>query len=171
MVAGYTVARAACVPVLRGKGNCSRSAHPRDRHDSTRTFPWQHSVCARVSLVEGDTCDHWKRILGTASYDAVLFYYTFWKKMYTFLVWILAIVGLIFPRVTAAFLYFLTNWFAGVFETWLWPLVGFIFAPYTMLWYSVVVNWYGGEWNTLQFVVLAIAAIADLSASGRSARG
>ena len=85
--------------------------------------------------------------------------------------WLLAIVGLIFPRLAAAFLYFFTSWFNGVFETWLWPALGFIFAPYTMLWYSVVTNWYGGSWGTLQLVVLAIAVLCDFGSSGRSARG
>ena len=85
--------------------------------------------------------------------------------------WLLAVLGLIFPRVAAAFLYFFTNWFDVVFSTWLWPLVGFIFAPYTLLWYSIVMNWYGGVWNTLQLIILAIAVIMDISASGRSWRG
>mgnify|MGYP001573418411 CR=1 FL=1 len=85
--------------------------------------------------------------------------------------WPFAIAGLIFPRLAAAALYFLTSWFTGVFATMLWPVLGFIFAPYTMLWYSVVINWYGGTWGTLQLVVLAIAIIVDLSSSGKSAQG
>lgn len=85
--------------------------------------------------------------------------------------WLIAVVGLIFPRIAALILYFFTTWFAGVFATVLWPVLGFIFAPYTMLWYSAVMNWYGGEWNMLQLVVLAIAILFDLSSSGKSARG
>ena len=85
--------------------------------------------------------------------------------------WLFAILGLIFPRIAALILYFFTAWFTGVFATVLWPVLGFIFAPYTLLWYSVVINWYGGSWGTLQLVVLVIAVIADLSSSGKSARG
>lgn len=85
--------------------------------------------------------------------------------------WLFAIVGLIFPRLAALLLYFLTGWFNAVFQTTLWPILGFLFAPYTMLWYSVVMNWYGGRWNTLQLVVLAIAVLFDFGSGGKSARG
>lgn len=84
--------------------------------------------------------------------------------------WLL-LLGVIFPRVASVALYFFTEWFTGVFATWYWPVLGFIFAPYTMLWYSVVAHWYGGEWGTLQLIVLGVAIIADLSSSGKSARG
>lgn len=85
--------------------------------------------------------------------------------------WLVALLGLVFPRLAAAALYFLTTWFNGVFATVLWPILGFIFAPYTMLWYSVVMNWYGGEWGTLQLIVLVIAVLFDLGSSGKSAKG
>ena len=42
--------------------------------------------------------------------------------------WFFAIVGLIFPRLAAVALYFLTSWFSGVFATVLWSVLGFIFA-------------------------------------------
>lgn len=80
------------------------------------------------------------------------------------------IIALFLPRLVAAYLYFFTTWFVGVFETQLWPILGFILMPYTMLWYSAVMNWYGGEWDILQFVVLGIAVIADLS-SNKSSTG
>ena len=100
------------------------------------------------------------------------FHEFFLKLSYTLsYMWLIALLGLIFPRLVAAALYFLTTWFTGVFATVLWPILGFIFAPYTMLWYSVVVNWYGGEWGTLQLVVLVIAVLCDLGSSGKSARG
>ena len=85
--------------------------------------------------------------------------------------WLFAIVGLIFPRLAAAFLYFFTSWFDAIFQTWYWPILGFIFAPYTMLWYSVVANWYGGQWDTLQLVILAIAVLFDLGSGGKTAKG
>ncbi|HWO07763.1 MAG TPA: hypothetical protein VNM40_04265 [Candidatus Paceibacterota bacterium] len=85
--------------------------------------------------------------------------------------WIILLVGLIFPRLASAILCFFTNWFDGVFLTWYWPLLGFIFMPYTMLWYSAAINWYGGEWQFFQIAVLVIAIIADVSSSGKTARG
>ena len=68
-----------------------------------------------------------------------------WTALYSIHMWLIALVGLIFPRIAAVILYFFTTWFTGVFATVLWPILGFIFAPYTMLWYSAVINWYGGE--------------------------
>jgi hypothetical protein len=70
---------------------------------------------------------------------------------------------LLLPRITILYLYFLTNWFQGVFTGILWPVLGFIFAPTTLIWYSVVEQVYGGTWGTLQIVVLVIAVLIDLS--------
>lgn len=77
--------------------------------------------------------------------------------------------SLFFPRLVAAYLYLLTNWFTGVFETRLWPVLGFLFMPYTMLWYSAVVNWYGSQWGFFQILILIVAVFADLG-SGKHAK-
>lgn len=74
--------------------------------------------------------------------------------------------ALFVPRIVIALLWFLTDWFVGVFDSLLWPLLGFLFAPTTLLWYSVVQNYYGGEWGGLQLVVGAIAVIIDFSPAG-----
>lgn len=79
------------------------------------------------------------------------------------------VIALFLPRAASVYLYFLTNWFAGVFATQLWPILGFILMPYTMLWYSAVINWYGGEWGYLQMGVMLIAILADLSSGGGAA--
>ena len=91
-------------------------------------------------------------------------------SLHTYIMWLFAVVALIFPRLAAVALYFMTNWFDGIFQTWLWPILGFLFAPYALLWYTVVVNWYGGVWGTLQFIVLAIAILFDFASSNRSLR-
>jgi hypothetical protein len=78
---------------------------------------------------------------------------------------LLVLAALFVPRLVAAYLYFFTGWFAGVFETQLWPIAGFIFMPYTMLWYSAVMNWYGGTWDFMQIAVLVVAIIFDLSSN------
>lgn len=72
---------------------------------------------------------------------------------------------LLLPRITILFLWFLTNWFEGLFETLLWPVLGFLFMPTTLIWYSVVEQVYGGMWGTLQIVVMVIAVLIDLSPS------
>ncbi|MDP2648189.1 MAG: hypothetical protein Q8P35_03045 [Candidatus Yanofskybacteria bacterium] len=76
------------------------------------------------------------------------------------------LVGLLFPRLAIAYLWFFTGWFRSVFSAnILWPLLGFIFAPYTLLWYTAVQNWYSGTWGIWQIIILVVAIIADLSSS------
>lgn len=77
-----------------------------------------------------------------------------------------ALLTLFVPRLVIFVLWFFSNWFEGVFETILWPLLGFFFAPTTLLWYSAVQNYYGGTWDTLQYVVLALAILIDVSPAG-----
>lgn len=72
---------------------------------------------------------------------------------------------LLLPRVTIVFLWLLTNWFEGVFESLLWPVLGFLFMPTTLIWYSVVDQVYGGMWDTFQIVIMVIAVLIDLSPS------
>lgn len=72
---------------------------------------------------------------------------------------------LLLPRITIVYLWFLTNWFEGVFDSILWPVLGFLFMPTTLIWYSVVDQVYGGTWDTLQIVVMVIAVLIDLSPS------
>ncbi|HEX5521447.1 MAG TPA: hypothetical protein VFX29_07100 [Longimicrobiaceae bacterium] len=82
----------------------------------------------------------------------------------------LALIGLFVPRVLLLALWFLTNWFQGMFDTLLWPVLGFIFLPTTLLWYSAVQHWYGGEWSLIPIVGIVIALLIDISpASGRRA--
>ena len=83
--------------------------------------------------------------------------------------WLILIVGLFLPRLVTGLLYFLSNWFTGVFETWYWPILGFIFMPYTLLWYSIVSNWFGGVWGPLQFIILLLTIIADISSNAKGA--
>ena len=76
---------------------------------------------------------------------------------------LVALLALVMPRLVIAGLYFLSDWFTGVFGTLLVPLLGFLFLPTTLLWYSVVVNYYDGVWGGLQIVVAVIAVAIDLS--------
>jgi hypothetical protein len=81
---------------------------------------------------------------------------------------IVAVIALLFPRITIVVLWLFTGWFNGVFNGALIPVLGFLFMPVTTLWYSVVVNRYGGEWNTIAVVGMVIAVVIDLSTTGGS---
>ncbi|HET8648453.1 MAG TPA: hypothetical protein VFL95_00310 [Gemmatimonadales bacterium] len=84
---------------------------------------------------------------------------------------LLALIALFTPRLVVALLWFLTNWFQGMFNTILWPILGFIFLPTTLLWYSVVQHWFGGQWTLWPVVGLVIALMIDVSpASGKRRR-
>ncbi|NQV72860.1 hypothetical protein HQ496_07040 [bacterium] len=76
-----------------------------------------------------------------------------------------ALGALILPRLTILYLWFLSNWFVGVFNSLLWPILGLFFAPTTLLWYSVVQQIYNGSWGLFQIVVLVLAIMTDVSPS------
>jgi hypothetical protein len=80
---------------------------------------------------------------------------------------ILVLVALAVPRLVIVGLWFLSDWFGGIFDSMLWPILGFIFLPTTLLWYSAVQNWFGGEWGLWQIAGLVVALMIDTS----SARG
>ena len=79
---------------------------------------------------------------------------------------LLALIGLFVPRVLILLLWFLTDWFVGMFDSLLWPVLGFIFLPTTLLWYSAVQHWYGGEWSLIPIVGIVIALLVGLSPAG-----
>lgn len=84
---------------------------------------------------------------------------------------LLALLALAVPRVVILLLWFLTNWFQGVFSSILWPILGFIFLPTTLLWYTAVQHWFGGHWGLWPVIGIVIALLIDLSpARGRRAR-
>ena len=83
---------------------------------------------------------------------------------------LLGIVGVIFPRIVILVLYFLTDWFNGVFDTVLYPLLGFIIAPVSLLWYSIVIKYFGGQWDIITIVGMVIAVIIDLGGLDTSRR-
>ncbi len=76
---------------------------------------------------------------------------------------IVALFALLVPRITILVLWFITNWFQGVFNTVLWPILGLIFLPTTLLWYSLVHNWFGGQWDLIPIAGLVVALIIDIS--------
>ncbi|CAN5144497.1 hypothetical protein BH20GEM2_BH20GEM2_21910 [soil metagenome] len=81
---------------------------------------------------------------------------------------LLVIAALLGPRIFLLVLWFLTDWFAGMFASLLWPVVGFLFLPTTLLWYSAVQHWFGGVWSTVPVIGLVVSLAIDVSpAAGR----
>jgi hypothetical protein len=73
------------------------------------------------------------------------------------------LLALFVPRLLIVLLWFLTDWFAGMFDTLLWPILGLLLLPTTLLWYSAVQNWFLGQWTLVPVVGLVIAVLIDLS--------
>lgn len=81
---------------------------------------------------------------------------------------LLIVLALALPRGVILGLWFLTDWFEGMFDSLLWPVLGFVFLPTTLLWYSAVEHWFGGEWGLWPVVGLVVALVIDTSpAKGR----
>lgn len=74
---------------------------------------------------------------------------------------ILALIGLVAPRVLMVFIWLLTDWFARAYETALWPILGFVFMPYTTLAFMGAQLRAGGV-QGLWLVLLIVAVLVDL---------
>ena len=82
---------------------------------------------------------------------------------------LLVLFSLLVPRLVLLYLWFLTGWFRGMFDTLLWPVLGFVFLPTTLLWYSAVQHWFDGQWTRWPIVGLVFALMLDVwSGGGRS---
>ena len=78
---------------------------------------------------------------------------------------LLAILVLAFPRIAIVLLYFLTNFFKGVYDTVLIPLLGFIFMPLTLVAYTWLTK-SGQPMDAFYLVVMFVAIIIDLGFIG-----
>ncbi len=83
---------------------------------------------------------------------------------------LLGLIALIVPRVLILTLFFITDWFNGLYDSYLWPVLGFIFAPTTFLWYSYVMLEKGGSWGFFNIFIMVIAVSIDLGGAGSSKR-
>lgn len=83
---------------------------------------------------------------------------------------LITLAGLVAPRVVIVLLWLFSDWFSSFSDNIVLPILGFIFLPYSFLWYSVVVNWYGGEWGVMQGLIMVLAVLFDLGASGDTVR-
>jgi hypothetical protein len=78
---------------------------------------------------------------------------------------LLAILVLAFPRIAIVLLYFLTNFFKGVYDTVLIPVLGFIFMPLTLVAYTWLTK-SGQPMDAFYLVVMFVAIIIDLGFIG-----
>jgi hypothetical protein len=82
---------------------------------------------------------------------------------------LLAILVVAFPRVAILLLYFLTDFFHGVYHGVVIPVAGFLFLPITLLAYTYLQRSHT-PMGTTQFVILFVAVILDLGMLGGSSR-
>jgi hypothetical protein len=75
---------------------------------------------------------------------------------------ILAILGLLFPRVLIIVLWLFTTWFRGVFDNVLYLLLGLIFVPLSTLWYGIVIHYFSGAWTAIPIIGMVVALVIDL---------
>lgn len=81
---------------------------------------------------------------------------------------LLIIFGLITPRLVLL-VAGLAGVFQGVWRTMLWPVLGFLFLPYTTLAYGLA-HAYGNGLEGVWLIVVIVAVLVDLGATGKSAR-
>jgi hypothetical protein len=79
------------------------------------------------------------------------------------------VLGIAFPRVILALLFFFTRYLDRPFHGLLVPLLGFIFLPLTTLIYAVIIN-SGHTPDGLYLVALVICVLADLGMIGGGVR-
>jgi len=78
------------------------------------------------------------------------------------------LIAFLGPRAALVYLWLLTNYLNGAFQSVLWPVLGFFFMPYTTLAYAVAMH--NGGLTNLWLVILVLAVLMDLSVHGGSTR-
>ncbi len=81
----------------------------------------------------------------------------------------LLILGIAFPRVVLAVLFFFTNFLARAYHGILIPLLGFLFLPLTTLIYAWIIN-SGANPQGIYLLAIIICVLADLGLLGHTAR-
>jgi hypothetical protein len=79
------------------------------------------------------------------------------------------VLGIAFPRVILALLFFFTRYLDRPYHGFLLPLLGFIFLPLTTLIYAVIIN-SGHEPDGMYLVAIVICVLADLGLIGGGVR-
>jgi hypothetical protein len=81
----------------------------------------------------------------------------------------LVILGLIFPRLILALLFFFTHYLDRAYQGFLLPLLGFFFLPLTTLIYALIIN-SGNQVQGLYLVAIILCVVADLGLIGGGAK-
>lgn len=82
---------------------------------------------------------------------------------------LLAVLGLLTPRVIMVLLWLFTDYLSRAFGTFLWPLLGFIVLPTTTLAYAVAQNSFDGL-RGFGLLLVAVALVIDLGLLGGGAK-
>jgi hypothetical protein len=82
---------------------------------------------------------------------------------------LLAIVGLITPRLVMVVLWLFSDYLSRAFETFLWPFLGFLFLPTTTLAYAVAQNSFDGI-RGVGLAILIAGVLIDFGLLGGGAR-
>ena len=82
---------------------------------------------------------------------------------------LLAVLGLLTPRVVMVLLWLFTNYLSRAFETFIWPLLGFIFLPTTTLAYAVAQNSFDGL-KGIGLLIFVLGVLLDFGLLGGGAR-
>lgn len=82
---------------------------------------------------------------------------------------LIALFGLITPRVVMVLLWLFTNYLSRAFESFIWPLLGFIFLPTTTLAYAVAQNSFKGL-RGVGLLIFVLGILIDFGLLGGGAR-
>lgn len=85
---------------------------------------------------------------------------------------LLAILGLITPRLIIVVLWIFTGYMGRAIDSALWAILGFVFLPTTTLMYAVAHSFGGLEgWGLVLFVLGVLADFGVIGAGARARRG
>jgi hypothetical protein len=82
---------------------------------------------------------------------------------------LIALFGLITPRVVMVVLWLFTNYLSRAFDSFIWPLLGFIFLPTATLAYAVAQNSFNGL-RGIGLVIFVIGVLIDFGMLGGGAK-
>ncbi|MCC7406992.1 MAG: hypothetical protein IT442_02910 [Phycisphaeraceae bacterium] len=80
---------------------------------------------------------------------------------------LMAILALVFPRLTILLVWLSSDYFSRAYQTALWPVLGFFFMPLTMLTYALAKN-QAGAVDGWYLVLVVLAVLIDLGILGGS---
>jgi hypothetical protein len=82
---------------------------------------------------------------------------------------LIAVLGLLTPRVVMVLLWLFTNYLSRAFDTFIWPLLGFFFLPTTTLAYAVAQNSFDGL-KGFGLLIFVLGVLIDFGLLGGGAR-